>query len=485
MNKLFDRILNLVALLAVATMTIPLSLILLDGTFPHSALILPVFSIGFTVIGYVFQHSTAKFANKRASRDGFGSFSDGILGGFSIKYAGVPLTASFILCIISTLVYNGIMDSICQAGIIKYYSAVYAVMFFAVIMICCTVGCIIWFYPIERLANIYILLAGCIIFLIEFGFVILTSRSNASMLFLSLAFAVYLICMMIVFSQSSILQKYHGSVVSVLTPSARMYNLFLVFMLFLILIAITVIAYIMLSGLFLIGRILFYLLMYKMFYNVVNPEMKYDPYAVVDAEESAQMFKNTVMNQDERILLSYFFAGILTFAAIIVCIKTGVLQKFWAAFKAWIAEFFSTIFIGMDIFKNSFDPNSEDNIYNYKDEKKKLQNAGIGDYKAMADSTDTYKLFMQRLGRLKTYDEQLCYSYAVLLKVYKKMNLSLKRSDTPREIRDKVERALVSNEIEKITSDFESVRYALDEKSDTEAVQIITNICNTIKRYMF
>jgi hypothetical protein len=103
----------------------------------------------------------------------------------------------------------------------------------------------------------------------------------------------------------------------------------------------------------------------------------------------------------------------------------------------------------------------------------------------MAEDTDSYRAFMTRLGKLKTYDEQLCYAYAVLIRMYKKMNISIKHSDTPRETEKKVKNALSDAEISKITADFEAVRYAEQDPGEAEAAEILSNICNAVKRYMY
>ena len=103
----------------------------------------------------------------------------------------------------------------------------------------------------------------------------------------------------------------------------------------------------------------------------------------------------------------------------------------------------------------------------------------------MAEDTDSYRAFMTRLGKLKTYDEQLCYAYAVLIRMYKRLNISLRHSDTPREMEKKVRNALSDEEISRITADFEAVRYAEREPDDAEAAAILDTICNAVKRYMY
>ena len=44
---------------------------------------------------------------------------------------------------------------------------------------------------------------------------------------------------------------------------------------------------------------------------------------------------------------------------------------------------------------------------------------------------------------------------------------------------------VTEEELAKITSDFESVRYAEREPDDTEAAAILSNICGAVKRYMY
>lgn len=487
LNHIFNRVFHLIALLAVAMMMVPFSLMLLNGTFPNSSQILTAVAIFGTFFGYIVQYAVAKAAHKTASSDGFGVIEDGILSGFSLKYAGIPITIFVLLSIPVLFLHNSVMQRWCDAGIVSYTTIIYAILMATIFLTSCIMGCVIWFYPIERLANIYILLTGAAIFFIEFVLAIVTSQPRVNTVsVLGVAFAVYLVCMLIVFNQNSLQQKYRGSVVSVMTPSARMYNLFLVFVLFLCVLALSAVSYVFLSGFYLIGKIILVYVMYKFFYTSGASETEYYEYAYLDGDEAAELFmKNAMMDRGDRVLLSYFFAGTLTLLAVIVGLKSGILRKAFAAIKAWIKDFFTTIFIGAGIFKISFDPDTEDEIHNYKDEKKKLQKAEIRDFAELADSTESYKLFLQRLGKLETYEEQLCYAYAILIRMYKKMNIPIKSSDTPRETEKKVSRALTEREIERITQDFESVRYAEVQKSDAEAAAILNNICTAVKRYLY
>jgi len=57
LNQFFNRIFNLVSLLAVAMMMVPLALMLLNGTFPHSSQILTAIAVVSTVFGYIMQNA--------------------------------------------------------------------------------------------------------------------------------------------------------------------------------------------------------------------------------------------------------------------------------------------------------------------------------------------------------------------------------------------------------------------------------------------
>ncbi|MBQ3955853.1 MAG: DUF4129 domain-containing protein, partial [Clostridia bacterium] len=204
-------------------------------------------------------------------------------------------------------------------------------------------------------------------------------------------------------------------------------------------------------------------------------------YEYYDSDEASNMMRRNVMSPENQYIVAVFFLTILAAGLIVLAWRTGLLKKFWI----WLREFIDTVLIGIGIFKISIDPNEDDVAYNYKDEKRKIQKAGIRDLESLAADTDSYRLFMTRLSRLKTYDEQLCFAYAVLLKLYKQMNIPLKHSDTPREVEKKVFRALSEAEISKITADFESIRYAEHEPEDAEAAAILSNICGAVKRYMY
>ena len=268
-----------------------------------------------------------------------------------------------------------------------------------------------------------------------------------------------------------------------MTPSSRLYNVFLVFVLFLAFLAVAYVVYILLSGMWIILKSVLYVLLFRLFHtNTVGELEEYD---YVDSDEAMAQFKRDVVSNENINIIAVFIFIVAVGLVLYIGLKKGFLVKLFVRIRDWIREVISVYLIGREIFKNSFDPNEVDELNNYQDEKKRIQNAAIRDYDAMADATEDYKTFIRELGRLRDYDSQLCYAYSVLLKMYKKMNIALKQSDTPRQVEKKVERAVEKADIDRITADFEKVRYAEAHVSDSEAAEILGNICAEVKRYLY
>ncbi len=495
----FERIFSLVSLIAISMMMVPLTLMLIGQLFPGDPWVCVVFAVLCTFLGYGIQALCAKSTGKRASRDGFSDAGEGVVGGFSFSNASAALLIIAVTVIAGYFLFDWLIQFRFSFGNINYqgnvlaYTPVYTIMATLAYLVAVTGGCVIWFYPMERLANVYFLVTCCVLFYAELFFSTLmiaplfsagfSVLADPSLIFtIGMPFFVFTVCMLLIFNQSNLQTRYRGSVVSVITPSARFYNMGLVVVMILLVLLAAVICYVAIAGITLLIRMILFIIAFRWFYGRDYDDGSSRIYEYVDSDEAGQMMQRNVMSPENQYLIAVFFLFVLTAAALYIGARTGYLQKLVERFKAWLRDILDTIRIGRDIMGN-IDEYSE--VYNYKDEKKQIQNAAIRDFQAMAESTDTYKLFMLRLQRLKSYEDQLCYAYAVLLKMYKKLNISLHASDTPREVEGKVVRTLPESEIRDITADFERIRYAEAQLSDSEAASVLNRICGVVKRYMF
>lgn len=486
MIKLIERSLNFVALTAVAMLLVPLSILLLGTAFPYAYTILPAITLVSVYFGYFIQTINAKLMRKTASGDGFADKKNGVIEGFKPYYAALSFLILGIIAFFLTLLFDCEMNILVEEKIISYHSAVYSLMFALLLVLSSFTGTVMWFYPSTRFFSAYILLGGAAVFFIEtvmFFIVKEQYEESFSASFVGVPFAVFIICVLIVYNQSNLSKKYRGSVVSVITPSARMYNLFVVFVLLIIFAAACGVFYIIYSGLYLIAKFLFLVILYKVFgYGKPSDSDMYEYYSEYEAgAEIAEKLGKT--NAEAATVISLFLFVCVIIIVIIIGIKTGSIIRLYRRIKSWLKELIAEYIIGREIFKSAYGIEEDENI-NYKDEKKSIQRARIRDYEELADTTKSYKSFLARLGKLPDFDSQLCYAYSVLLKMYQK-SITLKNSDTPREVEKKVVRRTNGERIRKITEDFEKIRYAEIEMESSEAAAALGNICEEIKKYLY
>jgi len=165
---------------------------------------------------------------------------------------------------------------------------------------------------------------------------------------------------------------------------------------------------------------------------------------------------------------------------VFIGIKTGWFKKALAGITHWFMDIFGAI-----LQKRNPAGHPEETFYqNYVDEKRKTQNALIREYEKLAEHVTSYKDFLQQLSRMPDAGAQLCFAYAVLVRMYAQGNVNLKQSDTPREVEFKVLRAVAGEEIRPITAAFEKIKYAEEEVPMEEAAEILKSMCEIIHRYM-
>ena len=489
--KIINHMLDRIPLVGVIMLMIPLWPAFLGGRFPYSFTLLPICAIIVTSIGYFTQSFFAYISGKRRSFDGFGSVYQGVLSRFRFRYAVIPIIIFSILSVIASYFFNLIMNVLLEGGVIKYHDPILVLFFIVLFMTSAVSGCVIWFYPTERLSNFYVLTAGGVFFLIESVMLFMSGyqlTKTITALTIAVPFTVYILCVFIIYNQSNLQKQYRGSVVSVITPSARLYNLILVLILIFIMGVLAVAAFFVIGGLFLILRRIFYLILYTGFRNLSAGS--YDEYEYVAPKYEEQLedikyqLERNVISADDQFIIAVFVLIAVSVILISIGMKNGYIKNLLILAKNWIAEVIMTVLIGIDIIKSVDVYDREDNL-NYKDEKKTIDRSDVKDYYRYAAETESYNDFLIKLDRMESYDEQLCYSYSVLLRMYRKMNVNLKSSDTPRQVEGKVRCALTADEIEKITADFERIRYSGEEIATYEAADVLKNICKAVKKYMF
>lgn len=451
---------------------------------------IPFLTIAAVFSGFFFQSLYAGLLGKHASVDGL-ERNGATFWKFRFSGAVLPIVCAVLLSFGVGVAFDRYLFHIYKIGAMPVYyeSSVYpmlaAVLCFAA-MVC---GIVLWFYPMERLMSVGFLIGSFAVLFVAYlllsFFAIPAIRVLAPVYFAPCMIG-YFITATVLYNQRYLTQSCRGSVVVVIRPEDRAYNIGLVLCLFLLLIVSVGVFYVLMRGLYLIFRSLVLITLFRLFYNSDDAAgNRYRSYGYVTGEEAQKMvFRG--QRGDNNILYVFVFL-VLCIILLTILIRSGKLRELWQAIAAWVADFFATLRLGTHFLKISFDPNAEEEEdVNFKDEKKKLQNAAIRDYAEMAAKTDSYKQFLARLSRLPDAGEQIAYAYTVLVRMYREGSIPLKIADTPREIACKVQNGTTDGEaIRAITVAFETVRYAGDDVDRACAESVLSDMCAIIKRYLF
>ena len=284
-------------------------------------------------------------------------------------------------------------------------------------------------------------------------------------------------------NQTYIIKIFRGSVVSVITPPARFYNMLLVFAMVVMIILLLGFMFLILSGFAILFKMLGFILIYSVLRgNDSQSDMEY-----YDSEEAAVDFSGAVFGREGGNFSYFIFSAFIAVIVIILIVTIFGRTNFFKNLFLKLQKFLQDI---LDFFSNSayFWGHSDysNTFVSYRDEEIKLQNAKIREYNPNEASFKTYKDFQAKLSKCNTTNEKLTCAYLTLIYLYRKMNISIKTSDTPREIKEKVSKSVDNKtEINDMTQAIELIKYAEVEPDKYSAEKTLDSVCAIIKRYLY
>ncbi len=489
MQKGFALFMSGISVLGVTMLVIPVNLLLLAGTFPGSQWLVPLLTICFVFSGNCMQRIYAGWLGKRATGDAL-TYDVNTFKQYHYTHAIIPILIAISISVLLGVLahrympeylYEVYLEQLYQGNPYAQYVEESLVPYIGAVL--CFVshlaGIIIWFYPPVRLNSIYTLLWALGILFIEFCLYIFTGGLSAQQSLQSIfvgCLTVFCICITVLYNQGNLESSYRGSVVSIFKTEDRLYNIFLVLLMFVVLAVVLGIAYLVVNGLYTLITTIIWFLLYRILYaNAAdNPSKQYEYLEM--AENHGKRLEGSGAGNYVGLLIGLAVLATLLF----IGFKTGWIKRKCIELYQWLQEVFGAI-----LQKRNPAGHPEEVFYqNYVDEKRKTQNALIREYEKMAEHIQSYKEFLQHLSHLPDANAQLCFAYAVLVQMYYKGNVNLKKSDTPREVEHKVLRALSGEEIKPITAAFERIKYEQKELPLEEASAILNSMCEIIHRYM-
>jgi len=405
---------------------------------------------------------------------------------FESAHAIVPIAICVVLAVVVSNLTRNYLDYVAMLNPADYYDdeSIVPFMVALVTFVCMFLGNVIWFFPPHYLARPRVFFPCLAVMAIQFA---------ASVYGITAPQGVWLICAsgffigaFILLNQTQILKTFRGSVVSIITPRVRFFNLRLVAVIMVIAIFLYFFLAVVFTGLSIIVKGMFFFILYSTFEETIlfGEEQYYESTEQATAFAKAVFGRNYQDATQNQLLFAIFILVIVMGFLLLMLRKKIYFNKIFAKFDAWFANI-------MAFFSLSYDLNMKvpkrGRFTNYRDEENKLQNAKISEYNK-THPADGYKDFRIQLAKLKTYDEKIGYSYKTLITVYQKTHIKVKNSDTPRQAEVKIKYGAETPEINEITEALEQVKYAgvdISKQDKQKAEEILEKISTIIKRYMY
>ncbi|MBQ8509275.1 MAG: hypothetical protein IJ493_05135 [Clostridia bacterium] len=324
-----------------------------------------------------------------------------------------------------------------------------------VLFISAAAGSVIQFMPYHRIMSYRgIIVCSCIT-------VVLVIVSGFSQ-FIGVCYAVYICCAVIIANQSHIMRAYQSLTVTKITPSARMYNLRTILLALLICAGACAMAYIFVAGLWRILEMLFLFVLYTLLRDRggATGEHQYPSYSSM----------GEMSNNDSFIGIFQIVGAVLMIGLLLIFLifgRTMTFRGFLDGLKRWFNSFIAS-FMSTEVYEKSPEINYRDTVETVAVPKKSRVQ------RAMSRGRLTLHDFNSELSSLKSMEEKLEYSYAVILSLLSDMNLDLRVSDTPRELSHKIENGTTFGQIGVLTDIIERIKYA-DRPADGEDAERLLN----------
>ena len=344
-------------------------------------------------------------------------------------------------------------------------------------VIAVALGSFVWFFPYNRLMTGSGLYTGLTV--LGIVFVLYSMMKAPGMIYVGMSFIGYAFCALVSANQHALGRTYRGTVVSFMTPQTRRYNLLLSFGLVVVFLLILFAAYLIVNGF----RVIALSILAALFRAAGNTEAGYTEEEEKSIYESVSMYVYGTKEPSDSLDYWCFILFVVCSVFFIILYFTRnrpEIRKILAWFKAKIVAFFEFFWIPI---KDSMSY-GEEVFSNYQDEEIKLQKKDISANRRSEGKTRmTWLIFSTELRSKKSDEEKYRFAYSTFVDQLRKMPTFVKKSDTPRKIRDRLSasgRVTTKHEIEIITEAFEQIEYA-NNHATPETEKALEALCDKIR----
>ena len=352
----------------------------------------------------------------------------------------------------------------------------FAVIFIVIVAL----GSFVWFFPYNRIMTGSGLITGLVLHAVSFALYTMIKAPGA--IAVGFCFVGYAFCALISANQYSLGRTYRGTVVSFMTPQTRRYNLVLALALVAVFCMILFVAYLIVNGV----RVSVLFVFQTLLRAADNNGEGYTEEEEKNIFESIS--KNVFGTKDAASSVNYWlywvFVAMTVVALVVVFVRRRPeFKRIIAWIKAKIVALFEFFWLPV---KHNFE--GEDYYFsNYVDEEIKLQKHEISSNRQnSANEKLSWREFSIILHTKRSKEEKYRYAYSVFVDGLRRMPMFVRKSDTPRKIRERLSasgKVTSKREIELITEAFEQIEYA-GNTATPETEKALEALCDKIRENM-
>ena len=118
----------------------------------------------------------------------------------------------------------------------------------------------------------------------------------------------------------------------------------------------------------------------------------------------------------------------------------------------------------------------------YTETVRRVQDAEIAEYHTANRRARSYPDFLVALSMYDDLDQKIGYAYRTLCELYRRKSPNIKRSDTPNEVKDKADNAVIGN-TGQIRDIIEKVKFMTDECTQKEKEEMLNKLCIEVRKH--
>lgn len=479
----FDGLYQLLAIAAVSMAAAPYFYLFLVHQTPLPWLIALLSSIALLYAGYGLQALTGRFVGASTSRERVRAYEDTVRR-FQPAQACIPLTLEAVLALSTIpLIKNGYRAyAAATPGVAYDPKSLLPYLAAAGIGAALVLGTVLWFYPYHRIFSVQTILPWGIAFLICYLLHFLLG--GISGVFLAVCLLLFALLFLLLLNQDYVIRAMDRAGTGCVTGEILKFNSSLVGVLTVLFLLFFGIASVLLGGLTVLGRMLLVAVRdagsssgdeYR------DWEEKMDSFVGMtfgDTEGGAFLLGQDAMKG--ALFLFLFFAVVALGLFLLFRFRKKAWHAFLAFIKHAVAELLHFFRTAADLWNGALIEQPEEKTADdYVDVRVQMEEQS--DHRISQSVPRNYRSV---LASLDTSEEKVRYLYRLLL-VRWGGYLTIRPSDTPKEIYAKVSARLSGRYLQQITDLFERFRYA-DRRAipdDAEAESGILQMCEMLDAY--